>query len=140
MSLLEQDITRKGRVDKKTSQLEFEDDGEGKKYEVEAIRKSAVYTKESESGQLSGLYYLISWKGFSEEENTWEPASAIQHLRRLVSTFHKENPDKPTATSTPVDTAPPTARPTVKPGDRNNKRKRGRPAKANNTRKRSKKN
>ena len=140
MSLLEQNTTRKGRVDEKTSQLEFEDNDEGEEYEVEAIRDSAVYAKESESGQLPGLYYLISWKGFPEEENTWEPASAIQHLRRLVSTFHKENPDKPTATSTPVDTAPPTARPTVKPGARNNKRKRGRPAKASSTRKRSKKN
>ena len=140
MSLLEQITTRKGRVDEKTSQLEFEDDGEGKEYEFEAIRDSAVYAKESESGQLPGLYYLISWKEFPKEENTWEPASAIQHLRRLVSTFHKKNPDKPTATSTPVDTAPLTARPTVKPGARNNKRKRGRPAKASSTSKRSKKN
>ena len=140
VSLLEQDTTRKRRVDKKTSQLEFEDDSEGEEYKVEAICDSTVYAKESESGQLPGLYYLISWKDFPEEENTWEPASAIQHLRRLVSTFHKENPDKPTATSTPVDTAPPTARPTVKPGARNNKRKRGRPAKASSTSKRSKKN
>ena len=29
MSLLEQDTTRKRRVDEKISQLEFEDDGEG---------------------------------------------------------------------------------------------------------------
>ena len=97
-------------------QLEFEDNNEGEEYKVEAICDSAVYAKESESGQLPGLYYLISWKDFPEEENTWELASAIQHLRRLVNTFHKENPDKPTATSTPVDTAPPTARLTVKPG------------------------
>ena len=116
MSLLEQETTRKGRVDEKTLQLEFEDDGEGEEYEVEAIRDSAVYAKESESGQLPGLYYLISWKDFPEEENTWEPASAIQHLRRLVNTFHKENPDKPTTTSTPIDTTSPTARPTVEPG------------------------
>ena len=122
-----------------TSQLKFEDNGEGKEYEVEAIRDNAVYDKESESGQLPGLYYLISWKDFPEEENTWEPASAIQHLRRLVSTFHKKNPDKPTATSTPVDTAPLMARPTVKPGARNNKQNRGRPAKARSTSKCSKK-
>ena len=60
VSLLEQDTTRKGRVDEKTSQLEFEDDGEGEEYEVEAIRDSAVYAKELESGQLPDLYYLIS--------------------------------------------------------------------------------
>ena len=34
MFLLEQDITRKGRVDKKTLQLKFEDNGEGEEYEV----------------------------------------------------------------------------------------------------------
>ena len=106
--------------------------------EVEAIRDSAVYTKESESGQLPGLYYLISWKDFLKEKNTWEPASAIQHLRKLVSTFHKKNFDKPTATLTPVNIAPPTAKPKVKPGARNNKRQRGRPAKASSTRKHSK--
>ena len=39
-------------------------------YEVEAIRDSAVYTRESESGHLPGLYYLVSWKGYPEEENT----------------------------------------------------------------------
>ena len=52
MSLLEQDITRKGRVDKKTLQLEFEEDGKGEECEIEAIRDSAVYAKESESSQL----------------------------------------------------------------------------------------
>ena len=72
VSLLEQDITRKGRVDKKTSQLEFENDGEGEEYEVEEICDSTVYAKESQSGQLLSLYYLIYWKGFPEEENTWE--------------------------------------------------------------------
>ena len=94
MSLLEQKTTRKRRVDKKTLQLEFEDDGEGKKYEVEAIRENTVYAKELESGQLPGWYYLISLKGFPEEENTWEPASAIQHLRRFLNILNKQNPDK----------------------------------------------
>ena len=58
MSLLEQNITRKGQVDKKTLQLEFEDNDEGEKYEVEAICNSTVYAKESESGYFPSLYYL----------------------------------------------------------------------------------
>ena len=135
MSLLEQNITRKGWIDEKTLQLEFKDDGEGEEYEVETICDNAVYVRESESGHFLGLYYLISWKGFPEEENTREPASAIQHLLRLVSTFHKEHLDKPTATSPPVDLAPPMARLTVKSGARNNMRKQSRPAKASSTRK-----
>ena len=91
---------------------EFEAGGDEEEYEVEGIRDSTVYAKESAAGHLPGLYYLISWKGYPEE-NTWEPVSAVQHLRKLISTFHKDNPDKPTATSLPVDTAPPMARPTI---------------------------
>ena len=74
MSLLEQDTTRKGRVDDET---ELDAGNDSRKYEVEAIRDSTVYARESESGHLPGLYYLVSWKGYPEEENTWEPASAV---------------------------------------------------------------
>ena len=62
------------------TQLNFEfEAGDNKEYEVDGIRDSAVYARES-AGQLLGLYYLVLWKGYPEEENTWEPASAIQHL------------------------------------------------------------
>ena len=56
MLLLEQDTIRKQRVDKRVTELET---GDSKKYEVEAIWDSAVYDNKSESGQLSGLYYLV---------------------------------------------------------------------------------
>ena len=46
MSLLEPDTTRKGRIDEKILQLEFEDSNEDEEYEVEAICNSAVYGKE----------------------------------------------------------------------------------------------
>ena len=91
------------------------DVGDKGKYKVEAIRDSAVYARESESSHLPGLYYLISWKEYPEEENTWEPASAVQHLKKLISLFYKEHPNKPTATFPTIETAPPMARPTVKP-------------------------
>ena len=90
-------------------QLEFEA-GDNKEYEVDGIQNSAVYAKESVS-QLPGLYYLVLWKGYSEKENTWEPALAIHHLWKLVTTYHQDNLEKPIATSAPVDTAPPIARP-----------------------------
>ena len=112
VSLLEQDTTRKGRVDKNATELDAgEDNGE---YKVEAIWDSAVYAKESESDHLPGLYYLVSWKDYLEEKNTWEPALGIQYLRKLISSFHKDHPNKPTATSEAIDTAPPMAKPTVK--------------------------
>ena len=78
MSLLEQDITRKGQVDEKTAeQLEFKTGSDKKEYKVEGIRDSAVYDRESEVGHLLGLYYLVSWKGYPKDESTWKPASAV---------------------------------------------------------------
>ena len=114
MSLLEQDTTRKGQVNKKVRQIEF-DVGNNEEYEMEVIWESAVYVRESKSGYLSDLYYLISWKGYPKEENTCKPASVVQHLRKLICLFHKDHLDKPTATSSTIDTTPTMARPTVKP-------------------------
>ena len=134
VSLLEQDTTKKGRVDENATELDAANDESGE-YEVEAICDSAVYAKESESGHLPGLYYLVSWKGYPEEENTWEPALAVQHLRKLISSFHKDHPDKPTATSEAINTTPPMARPTVRPTATATalpKRKRGRLANSPN--------
>ncbi len=65
MLLLEQDNTRKRQVE---IAIEL-NKGKSKKYNVEAIRNSAVYARESE-GYLSGLYYLVTWKSYSEKENT----------------------------------------------------------------------
>ena len=71
MSLLEQDTTRKGRVDEVVRQIKFDvGNNESGEYEVEAIRDSTVYAKKSESGHVPGLYYLVSWKGYLEEKNT----------------------------------------------------------------------
>ena len=86
--------------------------GNDKKYEVEDIRGSAVYAKEVDK-HLPRLYYLVAWKGYPEEENTWEPSPADMHLRKMVRTFHKDYPEKPTVTSAPLDSAPPMAKPTI---------------------------
>ena len=70
MSLLEQDTTRKGQADKKVRQMEFDFGDNGHEYKIEAIWDSTVYAKESKSGYLPGLYYLVLWKEYSKEENT----------------------------------------------------------------------
>ena len=77
MSLLEQDTTRKGRVDDEYAAKPDASDDESEEYKVEAIWNSKVYAKKSESGHLPGFYYLVSWKGYLKEENIWEPASAV---------------------------------------------------------------
>ena len=125
MSLLEKDITKKGRVDEKTpEQLEFEGGGDNKEYEVEGIRDSTVYARKSEAGHLPGLYYLVSWKGYPKDKSIWESASVVQYLRKLVSTFYKDHSDKATATSPLMDLAPPMAKRTALPNF-NGKQKRG---------------
>ena len=78
MSLLDQNTTIKKRVDKKTiKQLEFETGGDNEEYKVEDICDNAVYIRESKVGYLLGLYYLVSWKSYHEDESTWEPALAV---------------------------------------------------------------
>ena len=69
VSLLEQDTTRKEQVYEKLTELDFEA-GDSEEYEVKAIWDSAVYANKLKSGYLPGLYYLVAWKGYSEEENT----------------------------------------------------------------------
>ena len=131
VSLLKQDTTKKGQVNDIQLNFEFEA-GNDKEYEVDGIWDSAVYAKESATGQLPGLYYLVLWKSYPKEENTWEPVLAIQQLQRLFTAYHKDNPEKPTATSAFIDTAPPMARPTAPPIARlmtAPTKKRGQPAK-----------
>ena len=128
VSLLEQDTTRKGRMNELFPEPEPEfDAGNNKEYEVEAIKDSVVYAKEAKR-HLSGLYYLVSWKDYPEEKSTWEPSSIVKHLWKMISTFHKDHPEKPTATSPLFNSAPLMAKPSVKPSVKpSTKRKQGRP-------------
>ena len=68
MSLLEQNITKKWRMNKFVEVPKFEL-GNDKEYQMEAIWDSAVYAKEADK-YLPGLYYLVLWKKYLEEENT----------------------------------------------------------------------
>ncbi len=104
--------------------------GDNKEYEVIAIIDSAVYGQQV-NDQMLGLYHLVLWKDYPEEENTWEPSSAVIHLRKLISTFHKEHPEKPTATSPLLDSVLPMAGPTI---PKEPKQKRGCPSKGANKR------
>lgn len=101
-------------MDKKDEKMGFEA-SDKEKYEFNGIEDSAVYAKESKESYLPGRYYLVSWKSYLEEKNTWEPVLVIQHLRKLLNIFHKDNPNKPIATFPRIDTAPPMAHSIVHP-------------------------
>ena len=102
VSLLEQDIIKKGWVSEKVPELDA-GNKDSEEYEVEAVWDSAVYANKLELGHLTGVYYLVAWKGYPKEENTWKPSSAVQYLKKLISSFHRDHPEKPTATSLPIN-------------------------------------
>ena len=57
-------------------------------YEVEGVLDSRV------SGR-QGLQYLVRWKGYGNEENSWEPARNLSNAPDLVQKYHREHPLAP---------------------------------------------
>ena len=114
VSLLEQDTTKKRQMNELFPEPEPEfDAGNNKEYKVKAIINNAVYAKEAE-GHLPSLYYLVFWKDYPEEKNTWELFSVVIHLWKMISTFHKDYPEKPAAISPSFNFTLPMAKPSVK--------------------------
>jgi hypothetical protein len=50
-------------------------------YKVEAIRN-----KKQVSGETK---YLVKWKGYDEENNTWEPVRHLKKAQRLLQQFYQ---------------------------------------------------
>jgi hypothetical protein len=55
-------------------------------YEVESILKVRRKGR--------GLQYLVHWKGYSHEEDTWEPKRNVEETKAWEE-FYKENPKAP---------------------------------------------
>ena len=70
-------------------QQELDNHQEGEEeYEVENIL-------DSRHNQDSGTEYLIKWKNYGHEENTWEPETNLGNCSRLLAEFLRRNPDRP---------------------------------------------
>ena len=62
-------------------------DGEEPEYEVERVLDSRMHYRK--------LQYLVQWKGYGPENNSWEPADNLANCPELVNEFHQSNPSAP---------------------------------------------
>ncbi|EGU13136.1 Proteophosphoglycan ppg4 [Rhodotorula toruloides ATCC 204091] len=79
-----------GANDAPSSDSESEDgaaDGE-EVYEVEAIRASRF------DATTSAMRYLVKWKGYSEDEKTWEPIENLENCLDLVTEYNKRKEER----------------------------------------------
>jgi hypothetical protein len=58
-------------------------------YEVEAILDSRKFR--------NTVRYYIHWKGYDEQERSWEPYDQLGNCKDLLQEYHERNPTKPKA-------------------------------------------
>jgi hypothetical protein len=56
-------------------------------YEVERILNSRKVGRQ--------LQYLIRWKGYGPEEDTWQLKADVPNAPKLVQRFHQQHPEAP---------------------------------------------
>jgi hypothetical protein len=56
-------------------------------WEVEKILRSRRH------GRWKKLQYFVRWKGYGQEEDTWEPVENLQNARELIEAFYDKHPE-----------------------------------------------
>jgi hypothetical protein len=68
-------------------------------YEVEAVLQNEVRTTRRRQGGrywlIKTLYFLIKWKGYPDDECTWEPGVSLEGVPELVDKFYQDHPEAP---------------------------------------------
>jgi transposase InsO family protein len=55
----------------------------------EEYEAEKILDKRIQEGQTQ---YLVKWKGYGEEENTWEPVRHLTNVQKLLRQFHQRTP------------------------------------------------
>ena len=68
-------------------------------WEVEKVIGGEIiaYTRKvrGRNKRMRELRYFVKCKGYSEDENTWEPPESLDNAQELVEEFHRENEEMP---------------------------------------------
>jgi hypothetical protein len=61
-------------------------------YEIAAVLDSKI-----DNRRRCKLLYFVCWAGYegTDEENSWLPATELEHVQELLSDFHTRYPSKP---------------------------------------------
>src|ERR1700726_3386047 len=62
-------------------------DAEEPEYEVETVRDSRK--------RRNKVQYLIHWKGYPPEEDTWEPLSNLENAQEALQQYYQQHPTAP---------------------------------------------
>ena len=74
---------RKRLQSQSSSLAEIEHETEKTLWEVEQVIGASIDTK-------GASWFLIKWKGFGDEENTWERQHAVRKASKLIQKFYLE--------------------------------------------------
>jgi hypothetical protein len=67
--------------------------GDELEYEVDTI----IDSRRQKQGQKTQMEYLVKWKGYDAEHNSWEPKKNLSHCKELIVDYHRKYPMKPKA-------------------------------------------
>ena len=77
-------LEKTNRTARVATNIEIINDEDETEYEAEGIL---------DFKRVSGKpYYLIKWKGYPNEENTWEPTENLRGCSQLLQSFHTRRP------------------------------------------------
>jgi hypothetical protein len=74
-----------------------------KEYKVVQILQSEVHTTrrkiDGRYKSFKSLYFLVQWKGYPDNESTWEPGTSLEHVTESIEEFYGENLEAPARTT-----------------------------------------